>query len=173
MFNASKVDIEQFMKKPDGLSGSKMTEKMMSSKKYNNTIVAALIVLNILLLSCDTETSLEPAKDDSTRLKAEFSSIQTSIFQNRCATSGCHSSQTKSANLDLSAANAYSNLVGVQALLSTQGFKRVEPGNSESSFLIKVLNGSDPTQMPLNRAPLDAASIAIIAQWIDAGAKNN
>jgi len=61
----------------------------------------------------------------------------------------------------------------LKAVLSAKGFDRVEPAESSSSFLISVLDGSIATKMPLNRAPLDAATVEYIRQWIDAGALNN
>ena len=131
----------------------------------------ALFLVFVLLLSCETETSINQPESDTRQ--ATFSFIEQNIFRPRCALSGCHASDTKSANLDLSTAHAYSNLVNIKSILSSQGLDRVEPGNSQASFLIKVLDGSNPTKMPLNGTPLDQSSIDLIAKWIDEGAQDN
>lgn len=124
--------------------------------------------------SCQTETGLDPsAAANKNALTATFSSIEKNVFRVRCALSGCHATDTRSAGMDLSTNQAYSNLVGIPSVLSVQGLNRVEPFNSNASFLIKVLDGSNPTKMPLNSTPLDNATIDKIKQWIDDGAKNN
>lgn len=130
-----------------------------------------LFLFLLMVMACSTETSINQPEENEN--PATFSYIEKNVFRLRCATSGCHANDTKSANLDLSTANAYSNLVSVKSVLSSQGLNRVEPGNSQASFLIKVLDGSNPTKMPLNGAPLDQATIDLIAEWIDNGALNN
>ncbi|MCB0281341.1 MAG: hypothetical protein KDF60_02075 [Calditrichaeota bacterium] len=131
----------------------------------------SIFILYCFLAACSTETSIN--QPDTNEQTASFSFIEKNVFRTRCAFSGCHASDTKSANLDLSTTNAYSNLVNVKSILSTEGLNRVEPGNSQTSFLIKVLDGSNPTKMPLNGAPLDQETIDLIAKWIDEGAQNN
>ncbi|KAA3662520.1 MAG: hypothetical protein DWQ10_02205 [Calditrichaeota bacterium] len=146
--------------------------------KIINKIVKRLTGLLLLagflvLQGCDIETSLQQQTDQDDGLQPKLREIETEIFAKRCATSGCHTSASKSANLDLSPGNAYANLVGVKAFLSTESLNLVEPGNSSQSFLIQVLDGSNPTRMPIGGAPLDAATIDIIAEWIDNGAIDN
>ncbi len=126
-----------------------------------------------LMISCTTEEGITAAEEENTPTEETLSYLQENLFNGQCAVSGCHDSGAKSANLDLSAGNAHGNLVNVPAVLSGSGLKRVEPGNSAQSFLIKVLDGSDPTQMPIGRPALDAATIDKIKAWIDAGAMDN
>lgn len=132
------------------------------------------IVSFLFLHACDIESSLRlPEQGQEDGLQPKLSMIETEVFAKRCATSGCHTSTSKSANLDLSPGKAYTNLVGVKAFLSTQGLNRVEPGSSSQSFLIQVVDGSNPTQMPIGGAPLDAATIAVLSEWINNGAQDN
>lgn len=128
------------------------------------------IILVTILIACDKEFGVDP---DPNEQKNTFTYIEKTIFRARCALSGCHSSISKQANLDLSTNNAYNNLVNIKSVLNVDGFNRVQPGNSDASFLIKVLDGSDPTRMPLGGPYLDKATINNIADWIDAGALNN
>lgn len=150
-----------------------MAQKITKKDKSSKDLSLALLIALASFAACETETSLEPVEKTQGGLQAKFSSIQSEILAKRCATSGCHSSEARSANLDLSQLNAYDNLVGVPALLSTSRLDRVEPGSSSQSFLIKVLDGSDPVQMPLGSSALDQQTVSTIAEWIDAGAKND
>lgn len=49
----------------------------------------------------------------------------------------------------------------------------IDPGNSSTSKLIKILKGTSGTQMPLDENPLDDATINLIEIWIDEGALDN
>jgi hypothetical protein len=68
--------------------------------------------------------------------------------------------------------NSFSNLVNVQSVLFTS-LKRVEPGSSANSGLIKMLKGELLPRMPQSRTPLPIEAIDSIAAWIDGGAPNN
>jgi len=140
-----------------------------------SVIIKSLSYFLILLslIACDIETSLEYPAEKDNGLSATFNSIEKNVFRPRCALSGCHATDTKSAGMDLSTSQAYANLVNIPSVLSVNGLKRVEPFDSDASFLIKVLDGSNPTKMPLNGTPLDLATIDKIKQWIDEGALNN
>ena len=58
-------------------------------------------------------------------------------------------------------------------------YLRVKPGQPGESYLISKLSGThlnaggSGARMPLGGAPLDAATLAKIKLWIDAGAKND
>jgi hypothetical protein len=52
----------------------------------------------------------------------------------------------------------------------SSSFLRVEPGNPNDSYLIRKLEGSAGTRMPLNGTPLPQATINVIRQWITDGA---
>lgn len=103
---------------------------------------------------------------------AKFSDIQKKVFTTNCALTGCHGSSNNQANLLLVEGQAYNNLVNVQSFLFPS-FKRVEPGNSSNSLIIKILKGEVSPRMPLDKEPLPSAVIDSIAKWIDNGALNN
>lgn len=67
---------------------------------------------------------------------ATFAAIQDVIFDNAgygCTVGGCHDSMSHRGSLDLTAGNAYSELVGVSSVKGQD--KRVEPGDPEHSSL--------------------------------------
>lgn len=103
---------------------------------------------------------------------SRLSELQAQVFTQNCTSSGCHGTVNNQANLLLTAGNSFSNLVNVQSVLFPQ-FKRVEPGNSSQSLLIKILKGEVSPRMPLNRNPLPADLIDTISSWIDKGAPND
>ena len=105
-----------------------------------------------------------------------FALIQTTIFNTTCATQFCHDASTKSGNLDLEAGVSYGQLVDVvpdNANARNAGLLRVDPGNAANSFLLVKVQGPPPGQggrMPLGQPKLSDAQIALINQWIAAGA---
>ena len=50
--------------------------------------------------------------------------------------------------------------------------KRVKPSDPDSSYLVQKIEGTADVggRMPLGRSPLSTAQIALIRQWIIAGA---
>ncbi len=84
----------------------------------------------------------------------------------------CHAATGNQAGLTLESTAAYNNLVNVQSTLFSQ-FKRVEPGNSANSLIIKILKGEVSPRMPFNGNALPSATIDSIAKWIDLGSLNN
>jgi len=142
--------------------------------KIRIVFLISLILLSIVLWSCssDNPTEPDPGTNSSPAPISKLSDIQTKVFNQSCALSGCHGSTNNQAGLLLTTGNSFSNLVNVQSVFFPQ-FKRVEPNNSTNSLLIKILKGEVSPQMPFNRTPLSAAVIDSIAKWIDNGALNN
>lgn len=104
-----------------------------------------------------------------------FTSIQQNIFTPNCAVSGCHLGGGAASQLDLSAGNAYSNLVGV-ASVEVPTLLRVEPGDPDNSYLVRKIEGGPGItglQMPRGRDPLSTDQIQAIRGWIGAGAQND
>jgi hypothetical protein len=72
---------------------------------------------------------------------------------------------------------AYDSLVNVSSKESP--LPRVCAGDAERSYILHKLNGTHLTvggsgmRMPLGAAPLDAAFIAALTQWIQAGSPRN
>lgn len=120
--------------------------------------------------ACRGDSGTEPA--DSDTLMPTLSSIQTHIFTPSCA--GHHGPSLAEADLDLSAGRSFANLVNVP---STQvELDLVRPGDAENSYLIHKMDGRPGIvgrQMPIGRLPFSTEEIAVIRQWIDAGARNN
>jgi hypothetical protein len=110
-----------------------------------------------------------PAESVSGEPTISFSSDVLSIMS---SCTGCHGS---SGGLNLRAANAYTNLVGVNAA-GCNGEVRVIAGDSQNSYLIKKIEGRHRAgcgnSMHPN-TPISATNVAIIRQWIDDGALNN
>lgn len=105
-----------------------------------------------------------------------FDRIQRQIFDQRCAISACHDSQSQQAGLILESGAALGNLIDVPAttLAVPADWRRVLPGDSARSFLVAKITGSlaagQGAQMPLTGPSLDAHLIDVIRLWVDAGA---
>jgi len=102
-------------------------------------------------------------------LTATFSSIQANVFTPRCT--GCHAGSGAPAGLRLDAANSYALLVGV-ASGEVPSLQRINPGRPDDSYLIQKLEGRAAVgaRMPFGGPFLDDATVAVIKQWIAAGA---
>ena len=140
----------------------------MKNKKF--ITILFLIPLLFSIISCSEDNATDPPTASITPV-AKFSDIKAKVFVN-CTGAQCHSSAGNQANLILESNVAFNNLVNVQSTLFPQ-FKRVEPGNSANSLIIKILKGEVSPQIPFNGTPLPAATIDSIAKWIDLRALNN
>jgi hypothetical protein len=101
--------------------------------------------------------------------------VQSQVLTPRCALSGCHVGGVGAPfGLDMSSVSASSaSLVGV-ASSEIPGMLRVDPGDAAGSYMYWKISGNpnilgDP--MPLSGAPLSDGDLALIASWIDGGAK--
>ena len=101
--------------------------------------------------------------------------IQPIFNANGCV--GCHGG---SGGLFLTQGQSFVNLVNVTAQAGCTTLKRVLPGNADQSVLyIRVSANSADTQcgpdsrMPKGGARLSQASIDLVKNWINEGAKNN
>ena len=104
--------------------------------------------------------------------EATLDAVQASVLTPYCAVSGCHVGSGAPFGLDLSAGEAYGNLVDVPSA-EMPAVDRVEPGDPASSYLIWKVT-ADPRitgdPMPALREPLSAARIQLITDWIADGA---
>jgi hypothetical protein len=100
---------------------------------------------------------------------AEFSSIQAQVFTPVCTV--CHSGANAPHGLRLDAANSYNLLIGVPSD-EVPDLLRVKPGDPDSSYLIQKLEGHAAVgaRMPFGGPYLSSEVIAVIRQWITAGA---
>jgi len=98
--------------------------------------------------------------------------IQIGVFDQSCT--ACHGADGhKAAGLDLSAGNAYSDLVRV-ASNKVSGAYLVEPGNAEGSVLWQVLNTDVSSSWHQNHADMlnkerSARLLTLIEDWINEG----
>ncbi len=104
-------------------------------------------------------------------IQPTLQSIQDNVFTPICA--GCHTGPQSAAlpsGMDLtSVAHSAASLINVTSVEQpTQ--KRVLPNDANSSLLIKKLEGTSGTQMPLGGQPLSQATIDKIRTWITNGA---
>jgi len=111
-----------------------------------------------------------------------FDRIQRQVFDQSCAVSACHDSQTLAGAMTLESGSAYTSLIGVvplNASAASAGWFRVHttgPGTGDpaTSYLFHKLTGDlDPgfgDRMPFGRRPIDSGLIDIIELWIAAGA---
>ena len=147
----------------------------MVFKKYTLKVIIILAATLSVMIGCSDEATSPNDSNNAgpTLSSSKFSDIQRQVFNTSCASSGCHSGSSVQANLNLSEGNSYNNLVNKQSLLNPTFF-RVKPGDSENSFLIKMLknNGNGSSQMP-PAGKLSNAVIDSIAAWINNGALNN
>jgi hypothetical protein len=99
--------------------------------------------------------------------------VQAQVFTPRCAVSGCHVGSGAPFGLDLSSASSSeANTIGVDSN-EMPSLKRIEAGDASMSYLYRKIT-ADPTilgdPMPASGGPLSASQIALIQEWIDAGA---
>ena len=102
-------------------------------------------------------------------LTADFDSIQQHVFTPICTV--CHAGGSAPQGLRLDSVNSYALLVGVPST-EVPSVLRVKPGDPDHSYIIQKLEGHAAVgaQMPLGGPYLDAATIAVIRQWITDGA---
>jgi hypothetical protein len=108
-----------------------------------------------------------------------FDRIQRQIFDQSCALSGCHDSQSQTGGLILESGTSYTNLADVTPQMpgaAAVGWKRVDAANAsaDTSYIYHKLTGDlDGTQgarMPFGRPKLDQFLIDVVRLWIEAGA---
>ena len=100
-----------------------------------------------------------------------FSADVQPIFTRSCARSGCHAGAVLSQGLSLEEGKSYDLLVGVPSA-EDPSLARVEPGDSDLSYLIKKIEGTGlGDRMPADGPPyLPDGEIQLIRDWIDQGA---
>ena len=110
-------------------------------------------------------------------LSPTLDAIQAGVFGPTCSTAGCHTGTGAGLPgvMDLTtAAASFASLVGVMSI-EQPSLLRVDAFDPDNSYLIHKIEGTAPlpnnTRMPLGGAPLDAAVIANIRQWITDGAE--
>jgi hypothetical protein len=112
---------------------------------------------------------LTPGAGGSGPLTADFDSIQANVFTPICTV--CHAGADAPHGLRLDAADSYGLLVGVPSG-EVPSLLRVKAGDPDNSYLIQKLEGHAAVgaRMPLGGPYLSNDVMAVIRQWITAGA---
>ncbi len=115
-------------------------------------------------------TSGETTAGATPPFEPTFLAIRQNVFNVHCIV--CHSGAEPPAQLSLESIVAYSNLVGVSST-EVPAILRVAAGDPDNSYLIQKLEGTAAVgaQMPFGATPLPAETIAVIREWISAGAE--
>jgi hypothetical protein len=103
---------------------------------------------------------------------ADLQSIEENVFTPIC--SKCHIGASAPEGLELDAAHAYDDLVGVPSV-EEPNLERVNPGNPDLSYMVLKIEGAagiEGAQMPFGETPLPQTTIDAIRQWITNGAPN-
>ena len=119
--------------------------------------------------------------DPTVLYSGTFDRIQRQIFNQSCAVSGCHDSQSRAGDLLLEVGASLTNLINVtpnNANAAAAGWKRVtvidtNTGDPDTSLLVAKLNGPPAgfgARMPFNRPKLDQSLIDVVELWVAAGA---
>jgi hypothetical protein len=123
--------------------------------------------------------------DPTVLFSGTFDRIQRQVFNQSCALSGCHDSQTQAATLLLETGASYGELVNATPANFSAfgaGWLRVDApnppgtsGNTETSLLFRKITGDLPdplfgSRMPLNKPKLNKTLRDVIELWIEAGA---
>jgi len=149
--------------------------------KQNSGVLLATIAaaLGIFVLGiapgCSSGGSSNTTSATTVTTGVSFSKDIQPIFNSSCVV--CHQGAGQ-AGLTLEPNLSYSKLVGIASTESATEL-RVKAGSPDQSYLLAKVNGTQiaaggsGAQMPYGSAPLSAANISLIQQWIAAGAPNN
>lgn len=152
----------------------------MRAERLVHLLGATLVTAVMLAYGCaDFESTVDPSGGlpDVEVLNPSFANDIQPIFTRRCAIGGCHTVNSRRATLVLTAGHAYDSIVNKTAFLAPQ-FDRVEPGNADSSWVVRMIEENDArrfnfARMPLGGQPLTRNQIATIVNWIENGALRN
>jgi hypothetical protein len=143
---------------------------------FRRVAAGFLVLSSLAVASCDER--LSDVTGPSPNLKPTLSSITTDIFQTtdiagRVACVTCHTNvgHPPAGNLNL-AGDPYAALVNV-ASSQRPGAVLVIPGDPDSSYLVRKIEGRDITglRMPRSGPPfMTDGQISVIRRWIEVGA---
>lgn len=131
---------------------------------------------------CELPDCMPPMSgcDPGVLFDSTYDRVQRQIFNQSCAVSGCHDSNSyvNSGNLLLEASAFPGNLINrtpTNAEADALGWKRIVAGDAATSYILHKVNGDFPgsgfgDRMPKDRPKLDATLINVLTLWIEAGA---
>ena len=126
-----------------------------------------VMLMMMALLACGDKDA------DTASLEPTFTNVQATAFPSCGIASTCHTA-SGAAGLSLDEDVAYDELVGVEST-KLDGEILVIAGDADNSYLVKKLEeaaGIEGDPMPPD-APLEDSAIALVREWIDAGAPND
>jgi hypothetical protein len=180
----SAIDVHVLLRGTYSNNDCRRGKKLLRITTESDFVGGTVIDRDRLRIFCDPSPS--PSGCDPTVFYASaFDRIQRQIFNQNCAVSGCHDSQsyTGSGNLLLEQGAAYGNLIGVvpdNDAAEAAGWQRINQtspttGDPQTSFLFRKVDHDLPSTdfglgMPRLRPQLDQALIDVIEAWIIAGA---
>jgi hypothetical protein len=134
----------------------------MNQKNIKPIIFAAIIFFGVSLSSCynDSEEELYgtiPTTNCDLTSPVKFSTIISPIISSKCATSGCHSTSSKAAGINLGTFDA------IKAYIT----------KSQAPFLGSIKRDGNYSPMPKGSPKLADCDISKIESWIAAGMPNN
>jgi hypothetical protein len=115
----------------------------------------------------DADAGLEPPEPEY-ECEANLPSLESGIFERGCAFINCHTSAGYAGSLELVEADLQKELVGADSIVCA-GWKRVDPGSPETSFLWDKLTREKPAcgdRMPLGLTPLPPHALDCVRNWI-------
>ncbi len=163
--------------KDDKCKKNKKTIKIVTESTVAAGQGRILIDKDRIDLTCDPPVG---GCDPGVLFDSTYDRVQRQIFNQTCAVSGCHDSNsfTNAGNLLLEASAFPGNLIDrtpTNANAAGLGWKRIVSGDVANSYIVHKLNGDFPgpgfgDRMPLDRPKLDATLINVVTLWIEAGA---
>jgi hypothetical protein len=135
----------------------------MNQKYCNNFILSILFISIVMLTACynDNEEELYATTTTTTTCDlttaVKFSTVVSPIITSKCASSGCHSTTSKAAGINLG------NYDAVKAYITS----------SKVVFLGSIKRTSGYSIMPKGDAKLPDCDISKIESWITAAMPNN
>ena len=145
--------------------------KIFCKATLKNAVVIACSTL--LMLACEHTIPLDaPAgSGGGDEQSPTVSALQSTIFNRKCALSGCHIGSSPGGGLNLSASRAFGQLVNAN---SSYGVPRVTPNDADNSVLYQKVIGNSRfgSRMPLGSS-LSSTEVNLILDWINEGAPNN
>jgi hypothetical protein len=133
-----------------------------------NTVVAGTAQITVTNPDMTMASATVPTIPETVTL----GSLVQPIFSSRCTS--CHAGGVPPAGLALTTGDSHAALVGV-ASTQVPALQRVNAGNPAQSYLVDKIVGTHTVgvQMPPSGGPLTATQIALIREWISAGALDN
>jgi hypothetical protein len=123
-------------------------------------------------------STLSGGCDPQVLFTSTFDRIQKQVFNQSCALSSCHDSQSQTGGLLLETGASHASLINqdpTNPAAFGNGWKRVTPNDPTNSFIFHKINGDLPSgafgeRMPLGRPKLPRVLRDLIEIWIQNGA---